>query len=133
VPTIQTIFPAIAPGDTSRAISHFFTPQIPEPITPFEPSKAERNLIAAVVSRAIEDGFGLTNHARCTRRTAKEWIICDSDENTPFTFAWCCLMLDLKPELIRLSLSELRYGFDIGKTFRGNGMYRKNDPTVVRC
>lgn len=100
-------------------------------LTPINPTQGERNLCAAIVSRAIEDGYGQTNHLPHVKRSAKEWIITDSDENTPFTFAWCCLMLDLKPELIRLSLSESKYGFDIGKTFRGNGMYRKNDRTAA--
>lgn len=59
----------------------------------------ERNLLLAILERAIRDYIGNT---RSDARNAKEWIFEGSFEQpyVEFSFAWVCHQLDLEPERI---------------------------------
>ncbi|MGI6681393.1 MAG: hypothetical protein ACOX3T_07950 [Bdellovibrionota bacterium] len=66
--------------------------------------KPERNLLAAVLSRAICDAFG---SARCERhviRSARQWIFSELTPKVPFSFAWIALQLDLDPAFLQNNL-----------------------------
>ena len=66
--------------------------------------KPERNLLAAVLSRAICDAFG---QARCERhvvRSARQWIFSELTPKVPFSFAWIALQLDLDPQFLQNNL-----------------------------
>jgi len=53
----------------------------------------ERNLLVAILERAVFDYYG--NDVR-EREAASEWLLSDSVlENEPFSFAWICLNLSL--------------------------------------
>lgn len=66
------------------------------------PVKPERNLLAAVLARAICDAFGTAHCERHIVRSARQWLFCKLDQKKPFSFAWVALHLDLDP----LSLQE---------------------------
>lgn len=106
------------PKDLDSAIGSFYTPSIPEPITPFNPIQPERNLIASILSRAIEDAHGYAKADPHTRREAKQWLRSKLCKNTPFSFLWCCSILELDPEKLRQSLRENKYRFETPKRFR---------------
>ncbi len=66
--------------------------------------KPERNLLAAILSRAICDAFG---SARCERhivRSARQWIFSELTPKIPFSFAWIALQLDLDPRFLQENL-----------------------------
>jgi hypothetical protein len=66
------------------------------------PVKPERNLLAAVLARAICDAFGTAHCERHVVRSARQWIFGRLMPKTPFSFAWIATHLDLDP----LSLQE---------------------------
>ncbi len=105
------------PQDPGKTLSTLYTPQIPEPEETRQPNQPERNLCAAIIARAIEDGFGYAHKERHLIRDSRAWLE-DNDEKTPFTFAWCCIILDIEPEEVREKLCSLEYRFEIPKRFR---------------
>lgn len=80
----------------------------------------EKNLIAEVIYRAMRDVLNnLRHHDDCYNRyTASKWLRLDrcfyeEDFKTPFSFAWCCLSLDLCPYQTRKVIVKFR---EEGKT-----------------
>jgi len=68
------------------------------------PVKAERNLLAAVLARAICDAFGTAHCERHVVRSARQWLFGKLTPKEPFSFAWIALHLDLEPEQLQESL-----------------------------
>jgi hypothetical protein len=66
--------------------------------------KPERNLLAAVLSRAICDAFGTAHCERHIVRSARQWIFGKLTPNKPFSFAWVANNLDLNPVTLQESL-----------------------------
>lgn len=61
------------------------------------PVKAERNLLAAVLSRAICDAFGTAHCERHVIRSARQWLFGKLMPKQPFSFSWVATHLDLDP------------------------------------
>lgn len=59
--------------------------------------KPERNLLAAVLARAICDAFGTAHCERHVVRSARRWIFGKLTPKVPFSFAWVSIHLDLDP------------------------------------
>lgn len=57
--------------------------------------RSERNLLAAVLARAICDAFGVAQTEAHIRRSAKHWLFCKLLPRKPFSFAWIAAQLDL--------------------------------------
>ena len=70
------------------------------------PVKPERNLLAAVLARAICDAFGTAHCERHVVRSARQWIFGKLTPKVPFSFAWVALHLDLDPAELQLSLRD---------------------------
>jgi hypothetical protein len=70
------------------------------------PVKPERNLLAAVLSRAICDAFGTAHCERHVTRSARQWIFGQLTPKVPFSFAWLALHLDLDPAGLQESLRD---------------------------
>ena len=68
------------------------------------PVKPERNLLAAVLARAICDAFGTAHCERHIVRSARQWLFGKLTPTKPFSFAWVCLHLDLDPISLQESL-----------------------------
>ncbi|MCX7952433.1 MAG: hypothetical protein N2654_02200 [Deltaproteobacteria bacterium] len=66
--------------------------------------KAERNLLAAVLARAICDAFGSADVEKHVRRTARQWIFGSNDPSKPFSFEWVCNSLEIDPFELRRML-----------------------------
>lgn len=64
----------------------------------------ERNLLAAVLARAICDAFGSSFADSGTIRSAKRWLA--SEEIHDFSFFWVCQNLELDPVQIKIALKE---------------------------
>lgn len=67
----------------------------------------EQAMVKAVVQRAIIDSYGGCSSEQV--RVAREWILDNEDnddenENVLFTFAWCCSILYLDPNKVRVFL-----------------------------
>ena len=69
-----------------------------------EPAKPERNLLAAVLSRAICDAFGSAYCERHVVRSARQWLFGTLDAKKIFSFAWVATHLDLDPFELQMSL-----------------------------
>jgi hypothetical protein len=68
------------------------------------PVKPERNLLAAVLARAICDAFGTAHCERHIVRGARQWLFGKLTPTEPFSFAWVALHLDLDPVQLQDSL-----------------------------
>ena len=68
------------------------------------PVKPERNLLAAVLARAICDAFGTAHCERHIVRSSRQWLFGKLTPKIPFSFAWVCLHLDLDPVALQESL-----------------------------
>lgn len=68
--------------------------------------KPERNLLAAVLARAICDAFGTAHCERHVVRSARRWIFGKLTYKVPFSFAWVALHLDLEPDELQNSLRD---------------------------
>jgi hypothetical protein len=68
------------------------------------PVKPERNLLAAVLARAICDAFGTAHCERHVVRSARQWLFGKLAPKRPFSFAWVALHLDLDPISLQDSL-----------------------------
>ena len=66
--------------------------------------KPERNLLAAVLSRAICDAFGTQATDKHVIRAARRWLNEDIDEEKPFSFGYVAVHLDLDPVSLRQSI-----------------------------
>lgn len=70
----------------------------------FSQVKPERNLLAAVLARAICDAFGTAHCERHVVRSARQWLFGKLLPTKPFSFAWVALHLDLEPTALQNSL-----------------------------
>jgi hypothetical protein len=70
------------------------------------PVKPERNLLAAVLARAICDAFGTAQCERHVVRGARQWLFGRLTPKEPFSFAWVALHLDLDPISLQESLKH---------------------------
>ncbi|MCB0325248.1 MAG: hypothetical protein KDD69_16815 [Bdellovibrionales bacterium] len=59
--------------------------------------KPERNLLAAVLARAICDAFGSAQCDRHVVRSARQWLFGKLTPTRAFSFAWVAQHLDLDP------------------------------------
>lgn len=85
-----------------------FSPEREEDNEAHSPVKPERNLLAAVLARAICDAFGTAHCERHIVRSARQWLFGKLTPKRPFSFAWVSLHLDLEP----LSLQESLRGYE---------------------
>ena len=87
----------------SSALSRF-APEREEEYEASSPVKPERNLLAAVLARAICDAFGTAHCERHVVRSARQWLFGRLTPKKPFSFAWVALHLDLEPLSLQDSL-----------------------------
>ena len=87
----------------SMAVNRF-APEREEDTESYSPVKAERNLLAAVLARAICDAFGTAHCERHIVRSARQWLFGKLTPKRPFSFAWVALHLDLDPISLQQSL-----------------------------
>lgn len=66
--------------------------------------KPERNLLAAVLARAICDAFGSAQCDRHVVRSARQWLFGALTPTRAFSFAWVAQHLDLDPVALQQSL-----------------------------
>lgn len=66
--------------------------------------KPERNLLSAVLARAILDAFGTAHCERHIVRGARQWLFGKLKPSVPFSFAWVALHLDIDPKALQRSL-----------------------------
>lgn len=71
-----------------------------------EERSPERNLLAAVVARAICDAFGTAQIGEYESRRARYWIFANVPATKPFSFPWTAVNLGLDPMEIRRFLLE---------------------------
>lgn len=79
---------------------------------PVNDFKAERNLLAAVLARAICDAFGSADVEKHVRRTARQWIFGSNDPSKPFSFEWVCNSLEIDPVELRRMLRNYEFNPD---------------------
>ena len=68
--------------------------------------KPERNLLAAVLARAICDAFGSAQCDRHVVRSARQWLFGKLTPTKAFSFAWVAQYLDLDPVSLQQSLKN---------------------------
>jgi hypothetical protein len=68
------------------------------------PVKPERNLLAAVLARAICDAFGTAHCERHVVRSARQWLFGKLMPKQAFSFSWVATHLDLDPCALQDSL-----------------------------
>lgn len=66
--------------------------------------KPERNLLAAVLARAICDAFGSAQCDRHVVRSARQWLFGTLTPSRAFSFAWVVQHLDLDPIALQQTL-----------------------------
>jgi len=81
-----------------------FSPEGADDFEAHSPVKPERNLLAAVLARAICDAFGTAHCERHIVRSARQWLFGKLTPKKPFSFAWLALHLDLDPISLQDSL-----------------------------
>mgnify|MGYP000072158029 CR=1 FL=1 len=81
-----------------------FSPEREEDNESYSPVKPERNLLAAVLARAICDAFGTAHCERHIVRSARQWLFGKLTPKRPFSFAWVAIHLDLEPVPLQESL-----------------------------
>jgi hypothetical protein len=74
---------------------------------------AERNLLVAVLERAIKDAARMfdirTSNPKASTNNARAWI--ESDEEEEFTYLWICSELGLDAESLRDGIAMLIVSF----------------------
>lgn len=83
-----------------------FAPEREEEYEAQSPVKPERNLLAAVLARAICDAFGTAQCERHIVRSARQWLFGKLTPTKPFSFAWVALHLDLDPQELQRDLRD---------------------------
>ena len=83
-------------SNSSNAASRF-SPEREDDSDAYSPVKPERNLLAAVLARAICDAFGTAHCERHVVRSARQWLFGRLTPKKPFSFAWVAMHLDLEP------------------------------------
>lgn len=87
-----------------------FSPDVDEEMEAHSPVKPERNLLSAVLARAICDAFGTAHCERHIVRSARQWLFGKLTPKKPFSFAWVAIHLDLEPAQLQDTL----------RTYEGN-------------
>jgi hypothetical protein len=91
-------------AQNARKISfHFDTDTDPTYSAPNHTGTPERNLILAMLERAILDSVG--NDAK-EAEDAEEWLF-NLDDNEEFSFNWVCEQLELDPKQISKTVSQM--------------------------
>ena len=90
-------------ASSSSAVNNFSSEGLDEQ-SGSSPVKPERNLLAAVLARAICDAFGSAHCDRHEVRSARQWLFGTLTPKIPFSFAWVALHLDLNPVSLQESL-----------------------------
>lgn len=93
---------------SSSSAANKFSPEREEDVEASSPVKPERNLLAAVLARAICDAFGTAHCERHIVRSARQWLFGKLTPKRPFSFAWVALHLDLDP----ISLQDSLRGYE---------------------
>ena len=83
-----------------------FLPDGEDDLESQSPVKAERNLLAAVLARAICDAFGTAHCERHVVRSARQWLFGKMTPKVPFSFAWVAMHLDLDPVELQKTLRQ---------------------------
>ena len=83
-----------------------FTSERDDDYETHSPVKAERNLLAAVLSRAICDAFGTAHCERHVVRSARQWLFGKLMPKQPFSFCWVATQLDLEPSTLQEFLRD---------------------------
>ena len=68
--------------------------------------KPERNLLSAVLARAICDAFGSAQCDRHVVRSARQWLFGALTPTRAFSFAWVAQHLDLDPVALQHTLKS---------------------------
>ncbi len=89
---------------SNSSAANKFAPEREEDNEAYSPVKPERNLLAAVLARAICDAFGTAHCERHVVRSARQWLFGKLTPKKPFSFSWVCLHLDLEPISLQDSL-----------------------------
>lgn len=79
---------------------------IPETLLPKKPTLPERNLLVAMLHRALLDYFG---SRQLDREDAEEWLFEESDERDAFSFEWVCAQLDLNPNDVLTRINKTKF------------------------
>ncbi len=102
--SIQLIHPGDLLNMSNLMAVNKFSSEREEDQESFSPVKPERNLLSAVLARAICDAFGTAHCERHIVRSARQWLFGKLLPKKPFSFAWVALHLDLDPVTLQQSL-----------------------------
>jgi hypothetical protein len=91
------------PMSNSLAVNKF-SPEREDDIEAHSPVKPERNLLAAVLARAICDAFGTAHCERHIVRSARQWLFGTLMPKQSFSFSWVATHLDLDPVALQETL-----------------------------
>lgn len=91
---------------SSSGQANRFSTEREEDIESSSPVKPERNLLAAVLARAICDAFGTAHCERHIVRSARQWLFGKLTPKKAFSFAWVAMHLDLEPLSLQQSLRD---------------------------
>ena len=89
---------------TNSGSANKFSSEREDDVEASSPVKPERNLLAAVLARAICDAYGTAHCERHIVRSARQWLFGKLTPTKPFSFAWVALHLDLEPISLQESL-----------------------------
>jgi hypothetical protein len=89
---------------STSSAAHKFSPDRDDEADNNSPVKPERNLLAAVLARAICDAFGTAHCERHIVRSARQWLFGKLNAAEVFSFAWVATHLDLDPVSLQQSL-----------------------------
>jgi hypothetical protein len=89
---------------STSSAANKFSPERDDDSEASSPVKPERNLLAAVLARAICDAFGTAHCERHIVRSARQWLFGKLTPKKSFSFAWVALHLDLDPVSLQESL-----------------------------
>ncbi len=89
---------------SNSSAANKFSPERDDDSEASSPVKPERNLLAAVLARAICDAFGTAHCERHIVRSARQWLFGKLTPKKSFSFAWVALHLDLDPISLQESL-----------------------------
>ena len=73
-------------------------------------SSPEKNLLVAMLERALLDYFG---NQPAEREEADAWLFNDADESEEFSFPWICSELELNRERVLARLVEMNSGTSV--------------------
>jgi hypothetical protein len=89
---------------SSSSAANKFSHERDEDLESNTPVKPERNLLSAVLTRAILDAFGTAHCERHVVRSARQWLFGKLTPSSPFSFAWIATQLDIDPIALQKSL-----------------------------